>query len=253
MRRRHSNQTSLSPDFIDISIEFEFSINESLSSSSVSRIELLSIPSINFTIHFRKQCTESVIVRQLAAAATGQRTSSNNSRNSKSNFTIAYLIMIILVASVIVMGVGYIYYTAENRRRRQLLGGGGGGAASAYHMESAAAAAAKSVGMTKYESFTGAAKSSRSGPAKIYHEDPYQHRHQHNHPSLHPHRSTTTTTAAEVVTTERRQVGMSTYAEHPVPRRPRSRSIRTEANQMNHQNNSSSNIYETGMGVELNG
>lgn len=202
------------------------------------------MPPINATIHFRKFCTDNVIIDQLSAAHSGSRviSTSNGGGGKKTSFTIAYVIMIILAASVMLMSFGYFYYTAENRRRRQLLGGT---APVVHHIESGGGAKTSAAGLTKYDSFS-SVKSGNPRSAgvavKIYNEDPYRH-HQHHRSHHHQYHSRSTASGNEQL---RRTTSNS---ENLVPTRPRSVVPRPRTNRTikeTDMNNSASNIYETG-------
>lgn len=219
-------------DYVDLTLEYYFALNDKKQSlsSALTDFQLLAMPAINFTMSYRKFCTDSVLISPVSkdrslSSPNNRRSSASSSSSSSSSFILAYVIIAILVASVILIGLAYVYYTALNKkRRRELL------RTSTHNLEAAAAVAGTK---SKYESFPAVRQST-----KIYYEQQQQPLTVRSHPRPAFVKSSSASSGVAVVSaaaSQARRVGS----------RPSTHRQPLDANA------SSSNIYETGMKSHL--
>lgn len=115
-------------DYVDLTLEYYFALNDKKQSlsSALTDFQLLAMPAINFTMSYRKFCTDSVLISPVSkdrslSSPNNRRSSASSTSSSSSSFILAYVIIAILVASVILIGLAYVYYTALNKKRRREL------------------------------------------------------------------------------------------------------------------------------------
>lgn len=98
------NQTFVSNQFYDIVFNITFKLKKTIISSiSPIDLQLITLPRINLSIHYRKYCT--------------RKTNNLTSNKIRSNFTIAYFIFGILLTFSLVVLLACVYMYAINRSK----------------------------------------------------------------------------------------------------------------------------------------
>lgn len=170
--RRNDSQTSYQIDYVDLFVEFYFRINENHSLADFQLVSSGLMPPLNFTISYRKFCSDSVLVSAVYADQRSHARASQHQHHAPlSNFTIAYVIIAILVASVLLIAFGYVYHTSmSKRRRREFL-------SSNYNYNNVESGKSQaSDHLVKYETGSTCNNAKTSSHRKIYHEEAVQQR-----------------------------------------------------------------------------